>query len=94
MDTSDGAGASAGGVAGADAMDTGEVRATGAPAVRRPVLKRGAASTKQRRRKAVKAAKAAAVAGRRAQKAVKKGAKKSVRAQGKALWSSGGEMKE
>lgn len=77
-----------------DAMDTGEVRTT-TPAVRRPVLKkRGAYTTKQRRRKALKASKAAAVAGRRVAKAAKKGEKKASRVVGKGLWAGGGGDKE
>lgn len=77
-----------------DAMDTGEVRTTTQPAVRRPKLKRGAYTTKQRRRKALKASKAAAVAGRRVAKAAKKGEKKASRVVGKGLWAGGGGDKE
>lgn len=74
--------------AGGDAMDTGEVRATGVR-VARPVMKRGARTTKQRRRAAAKASKAASKVAQRLAKAAKKTEKKAVRASGKQLWAGG-----
>ena len=73
------------------AMDTTDFGAAAAPPkplgvrVARPVLKRGARTTKQRQRKAKAAKKAAAVAGRRAGQAARKSVTKR---EAKSLWTS------
>lgn len=55
-----------------------------------PALKRGARTTKQRRRIAAKAAKGAAVAARRAAKATSKAGAAGRRTAAKGLWGGGG----
>lgn len=76
------------------AMDTTDFGAAAAPPkplgvrVARPVLKRGARTTKQRQRKAKAAKKAAAVAGRRAGKAARKSVTVATKREAKSLWTS------